>query len=193
MPGSRRKRKIIQQKFQELDRFFRERSSLPTIEEAFKKKPYSSGLKIISDNSEPGTVRYLERCNGFRIVSIKKTNAKDMPDEDIYCEALRLEALVLTHDKDFENYRRFDLRLSPGVVILPANMHGRSSPETYMPLRIALDHFINYMPHTIEKWLAKVVRYTRDGEIFTYSLPLRPHRNGSKPTTGHSRYIHQAL
>jgi predicted nuclease of predicted toxin-antitoxin system len=78
-------------------------------------------------------------------------------DEDIYAYARGERRVLLTHDPDFLDDRRFPLRLSPGVIVLPGGSGERSA------LIRALDWLLVIVGRDRELWTGTKVRITEDG------------------------------
>ena len=166
--------------------------ALPTLEQSLGEKNNTPRPRVIADNNVGLDITRHLRRNGFDAVSLRKTNAAHAADEHIFDEARRLGAIILTQDNDFKNPRRFDLRESPGVVILPVMSNISNTLKQSLALRLAVGHFINEMPQKAKEWRSKVVKYTRDGKIYTYTPPFTPTRHGyNSPTMTETRYFPQ--
>ncbi|MDP9127588.1 MAG: DUF5615 family PIN-like protein [Pseudomonadota bacterium] len=153
-------------------------ASLPTVSDAFAALGNDGRLRIVADfNLEPQIIKQLQ-ARDFIVACVAETKSHGAPDEEIYGMALRHRAMLFTHDRDFADFERFNLKVSPGVVILPQR------PDR------ALAHFFSQMPHRAEHWVSKVIEYEPEGTVVIYSLPLKPtRRHVDVPTVRWSGYL----
>lgn len=73
---------------------------------------------LVDHNVDEETATYL-RGEGWNVVTATEAGVSTHADEDIFAFALREDRILLTHDKDFLDDRRFPPHRNPGVVILP--------------------------------------------------------------------------
>jgi len=78
-------------------------------------------------------------------------------DESIYAHARSEKRVLLTHDPDFLDDRRFPPRLSPGVIILPGAEGKRSA------LMLALGRLLMIVGRHRELWTGTKAEITEDG------------------------------
>jgi predicted nuclease of predicted toxin-antitoxin system len=81
--------------------------------------------RLYADNNiEKEIVEYL-RQEEFDVAAVAEiTELRHQEDEFHYQKARQLDRYLLTHDDDFWDDRRFPLRESPGIIILPKNDGG---------------------------------------------------------------------
>jgi len=139
-------------------------------------------IAVADANVTPDTIAYLRNRN-IGIVDAKKTAERDEADEIIYRIVCRQEIIFITHDLDFLDHIRFDPARSPGVFILPTPK-GRGVPHTpakSLPLRNALDYFVEIAPQGPEFWRQTFHECGLDGSLRCYSPPFVTNRfNGSR-------------
>src|SRR5208282_6101837 len=118
-------------------------SRFPTFSEAvlsstnvFKKK-----ARLLVDESLGTGVNDLLRKSGWNTLDGREAGLVGHPDENWFAYALRDDRILLTHDEDFLNDRKFpfDSNRNPGVIVLPGACGGDS--VLLRGLRMAL-HFI---------------------------------------------------
>ncbi len=56
---------------------------------------------------------------GWNALFVEDAHLANHSDEDIFAYAWRSDRIILTHDGDFLDDRRFPLNRNPGVIILP--------------------------------------------------------------------------
>ncbi|PYK16622.1 MAG: hypothetical protein DME55_11825 [Verrucomicrobia bacterium] len=59
------------------------------------------------------------RASGWNTAYVTDVGLGGKPDEDIFAFAWRDDRIILTHDEDFLDDRRFPPHRNPGVIILP--------------------------------------------------------------------------
>ncbi len=91
-------------------------------------------------------------------------------DETIFAYAWRHRRILLTHDDDFWNDRKFPEHLNPGVVILPgANGDQKDMLNGLLWMTLL-------MRRNPEHWLKSKVRITRGGDVY---FKYRRNRTGA--------------
>jgi predicted nuclease of predicted toxin-antitoxin system len=99
--------------------------------------------RLYADNNiEREIIEYL-REEGFDVLSVgEDPQLRNEEDEFHYQKARQYDRYLLTHDDDYWDDRRFPLRQSPGVIILPENEDGEAK---YFPvlLRKIIDRDYN--------------------------------------------------
>jgi predicted nuclease of predicted toxin-antitoxin system len=83
--------------------------------------------RLYADNNiEKEIVEYLQ-TSGFDVIAVgADPKLRHQEDEFHYQKARQLNRYLLTHDDDFWDDKRFPLRQSPGVIIIPRNAGGMS-------------------------------------------------------------------
>jgi predicted nuclease of predicted toxin-antitoxin system len=127
--------------------------------------------RLYADNNiEKEIAHYLKEQAGFDVLTVcddPKLQHRD--DEFHYERARQLGRYLLTHDDDFWDDRRFPLRQSPGVIIIPKNEEGmtRLFPVLLRKI-IERDYNIDNGPRHLG---GTKVRMTWDGMTHKASLP----------------------
>ena len=82
--------------------------------------------RLYADNNvEREIIQYLREDAGFDVLAVgDDPKLQNREDEFHYQKACQLVRYLLTHDDDFWDDRRFPLRHSPGVIIIPKNEDG---------------------------------------------------------------------
>ena len=75
--------------------------------------------KFLVDENLGEEVTRLLRDDGWNVTDVFELNILGQPDENIFAVARKLDRILLTHDDDFLDDRRFPPRLNPGLVVLP--------------------------------------------------------------------------
>jgi hypothetical protein len=75
--------------------------------------------KFLVDENLGAEVTQLLRDAGWNAIDVFELNLEGHPDENIFAAARKQDRILLTHDDDFLDDRRFPPRLSPGMVVLP--------------------------------------------------------------------------
>jgi predicted nuclease of predicted toxin-antitoxin system len=93
---------------------------LPTkIESAEFLRKNKRRARFLVDESLGGEVAKLLRRAGWKAVFVGEVGLLGHPDEDILAYSYREDRILLTHDDDFLDDRRFPPHRNPGVVVLP--------------------------------------------------------------------------
>ncbi len=80
----------------------------------FKKR-----TRFLIDESLGAEVAIFLRDKGFSAVFVADVRLNGRSDEDVFSFAWREKRMLLTHDRDFLDDRRFPENRNPGVVVLP--------------------------------------------------------------------------
>jgi predicted nuclease of predicted toxin-antitoxin system len=80
----------------------------------FKKK----ARFLVDESAGSGLARAL-RERGWNAVAADEVGLRGYPDEDVFAHAWSEDRVILTHDEDFLDDRRFPFNRNPGVVVLP--------------------------------------------------------------------------
>jgi predicted nuclease of predicted toxin-antitoxin system len=113
---------------------------------------------LVDENMDGETAPFL-RSKGWNTKSISEAGLQGRPDEDVLGLAHREDRILLTHDDDFLDDRRFPPHRNPGVVVLPG-----ANGDTYALVRALLDLLAILAPYREFVRSAKVV-FRADGSI----------------------------
>lgn len=81
--------------------------------------------RLYADNNIESEIIEHLRQESFDVLAVgEDAQLRHHEDEFHYQKARQLDRYLLTHDDDFWDDRRFPLRQSPGVIILPKNEQG---------------------------------------------------------------------
>jgi predicted nuclease of predicted toxin-antitoxin system len=75
--------------------------------------------RFLVDESVGVGVSDLLRSSGWNVKYVAEAGLTGQGDEDVLAFALRDDRVLLTHDRDFLNNRRFPEHRNPGLVVLP--------------------------------------------------------------------------
>ena len=140
-------------------------------------KPGNKPVALADANLTPDTVRFVQK-QGIAVIDIKLTELAQESDKVLFAYARRNVLLLLTHDHDFLNTKRFDYSKSPGVVLLPTPKEAgiSYSPHDYEPLRLSLVHLTRTM-HNAAKYFGTLQEYGRDGRLIAHQPPTKLREN----------------
>jgi predicted nuclease of predicted toxin-antitoxin system len=125
--------------------------------------------RLYADNNiEKETVEYL-REERFDVLAVgDDQRLRRQEDEFHYDKARQLDRYLLTHDDDFWDDRRFPLRQSPGVIILPKNEEGMTKLFPVL-LRKIIERDYN-VDNGSRHLVGRKFRLTWDGMTYKASL-----------------------
>jgi predicted nuclease of predicted toxin-antitoxin system len=89
------------------------------------KKDRKKSRFMIDENVDKTAIAFLNNA-GFNVVSTDEVGLSGHSDEDILAYAKREDRVLLTHDPDFLDDRKFPPSRNPGIVILPG-AHGNTA------------------------------------------------------------------
>jgi predicted nuclease of predicted toxin-antitoxin system len=90
------------------------KQELSEVDRVFKKK-----ARFLVDESLGEEAANLLRDLGWNVAYAADVSLAGKDDETVYGFAWRAKRIILTHDKDFLDDRRFPPQSNPGVVVLP--------------------------------------------------------------------------
>jgi hypothetical protein len=94
--------------------------SLPSDEELQKvTRDLSSRARFLIDESLGIGVAELLREANWNVKFVDEVGLRGRSDEDVFAYAYREDRILLAHDVDFLNDRRFPPHRNPGVIVLP--------------------------------------------------------------------------
>jgi predicted nuclease of predicted toxin-antitoxin system len=127
---------------------------------------------LIDESLGPGTVEFFER-HRLNAVDVWRVGLNGRDDRAVLAFAWKHRRILLTHDEDFWDDRRFPEHRNPGLVILP----GANGDQTDMIS--GLWWMMLLMNRNPEQWRKQKVRITRDGEVY---IRRRDWRTGAMVT-----------
>ena len=140
--------------------------SFPTLTETDiqeARKDRKKARFLVDENMYGAVLKFLKQA-GFNAVGISNVGLSGHADEDILAFAKRDDRVVLTHDRDFLDDRRFPLSQNPGIVVLPG-AHGNSDA-----LLSAIRHVIRTVGVSRGLWTATRVVVSQDGVWSVYTF-----------------------
>ena len=115
--------------------------------------------RLLVDESLGPEVAHVLRSAGWNTKYVADVGLEGHSDEDVLAFAHRDDRVLLSHDTDFLDDRRFPPHRNPGVVILP----GGSGDEDV--LGAALGHALSVVGHLREVYRGAKVSVSSDGTI----------------------------
>ena len=135
----------------------------------FRKK-----ARLLVDESLGPTVAEVLRHAGWNAKFVDEVGLKGHDDSDVFAFAQHDDRILLTHDEDFLDDRRFPPHRNPGVVRLP----GAEGEEE--PLGRALAIMTSVVAPYRENWRGTKISISKDGTI---AITNRNHDTGAMETT----------
>ena len=114
--------------------------------------------KFLVDESLGREVTELLRRSGWNASDVFELEINGQSDESIFAAARRADRILLTHDRDFLNDRRFSPQLNPGLVVLPGGDGDRRAIVN------ALDELLAIIGETRELWRATKIEISAASE-----------------------------
>jgi hypothetical protein len=124
--------------------------------------------KFLVDENLGAEVTRLLRDDGWNATDVFELNIVGQPDENVFAVARKLDRILLTHDDDFLDDRRFPPRLNPGLVVLPgAEGNGHA-------LLSAIYRLLSIVGHLRELWRSTKIVIATDGTwtVMTFDQSL---------------------
>jgi predicted nuclease of predicted toxin-antitoxin system len=90
-------------------------------DEMFKafERDFKGKARFLVDESLGVEASHVIRASGWNVLYVDEAGLGGKSDEDVYAFAWREDRIILTHDKDFLNDRRFPFHRNPGVIVVP--------------------------------------------------------------------------
>lgn len=126
--------------------------------------------RLYADNNvEREITDYLKEDAGFDVLAVgEDPKLQHREDEFHYQKARQLGRYLLAHDDDFWDDRRFPLRHSPGVIIIPKNQHSMTKQFPVLLRKIVeIDYNIDNGPRHLG---GMKIRMTWDGMAYKAGL-----------------------
>ena len=117
---------------------------------------------LLDESLGSGTIEFFER-HRLNAVDVWQVGLNGRDDHAVLAFAWRHRRILLTHDEDFWDDRRFPEHRNPGLVILP----GANGDQTDMIS--GLWWMMLLMSRNPEQWRKQKIRITRDGEVYIHS------------------------
>jgi len=125
---------------------------------AFRRNSAKKARFQLDESIDP-VVADILRNRGFNVRSAGETGLTGHPDEDHLAAAKRENRILLTHDEDFLNNRRFPPSGNPGLVVLAG---GSGSTDA---LADSLQVVVSLVAPYREVWRGAKIKITQDGHI----------------------------
>ena len=133
----------------------------------------SKRSKFLTDESlGPGIIQFF-RWYRMNAITVWDVGLDGRSDETIFACAWKQRRILLTHDDDFWDDRRFPEHRNPGVVILP----GANGDQRDM--LIGLLWMMRLTRQGAEHWLKHKIRITRDINVY---IKYRSKKSGAMVT-----------
>lgn len=114
---------------------------------------------LIDESLGSGCIEFFQR-HRLNAVDVWQVGLVGRDDHAVFALAWKQRRILLTHDEDFWDDRRFPEHRNPGVVILPgANGNGEDMIR-------GLFFMMKLMNKNPDQWRKQKVRITRDAEIY---------------------------
>jgi predicted nuclease of predicted toxin-antitoxin system len=114
---------------------------------------------LIDESLGSGAIEFFE-YHHLNAVDVWEVGLNGRDDRVVFSFAWKQRRILLTHDEDFWDDRRFPEHRNPGIAILP----GANGDQTDM-IR-GLVWMMLLMNRSPEQWRKQKVRITRDGEVY---------------------------
>src|SRR6266566_9690670 len=99
----------------------------PTRAEASDHRKYRKKARFLVDESVDPAVAGLLTSIGWSAPHVTEVGLAGHSDEDVLAFAHREDRILLTHDPDFLNNRRFPHHRNPGLIVLPGSQGNRQT------------------------------------------------------------------
>ena len=117
---------------------------------------------LVDENLGFGTTELLRAAN-WNVKDVSEVELKGRPDESVLAYAYRNDRVLLTHDDDFLDNRKFPLKQNAGIIVLP----GASGPEN--TLVRALGGMLSIIGQFHKLYRQTKIRIAEDGTMtFTH-------------------------
>lgn len=113
---------------------------------------FAKRTRILIDENIPKEVADFLRGRGHNVTTVEEAGLAGHPDENVLGLAQKEDRLVLTHDDDFLDDRKFPPHRNPGVVVLP----GGNGDQDALALAL-LDYMTVFGPYRETTRNSKIV------------------------------------
>jgi predicted nuclease of predicted toxin-antitoxin system len=131
----------------------------PTAEESAAFRRGKRSRFLIDESLGSGTIQFFQHYR-LNAVDVWQVGLNGHDDREVFAFAWRHRRILLTHDEDFWDDRRFPEHRNPGLVILD----GANGDQTDM-IR-GLVWMMLLVSHNPQQWQKQKIRVTRDGEVY---------------------------
>jgi len=117
---------------------------------------------LVDESVGPGVTELLRRL-GWNVKDVSECDLAGHSDEDVLAFAFKDDRVLLTHDPDFLDNRRFPHHRHPGCIVLPG-AHGNDRA-----LLRALGDTLSVVGHARDLFRPSRIRITEDG-VWTVAI-----------------------
>src|SRR5437773_9475836 len=122
---------------------------------------------LLDENIDPA-VTTLIRDSGFNVLHVEEAGLRGQPDENVFALAAKEDRLLITHDSDFMDNRRFSPQQNPGLIVIPAAGGNR------VKILAALKAVMLMVSDHRDLWHRTKISIAEDGtwNVFTYETDV---------------------
>lgn len=118
------------------------------------------------------------RNEGWNVKDVSEVGLKGHSDEDIFAYAKREDRILLTHDEDFLDNKRYPLCRNPGVIVLPgADGNGSALSHAFGHIHIRYPGFYKDAKVSISKDGTIIIKHLTEAGIITSTFKIPKHGN----------------
>jgi predicted nuclease of predicted toxin-antitoxin system len=99
---------------------------------------YRGKCRFLVDESIGEAVAKILQTEGYNTKYVSNVGLVGRSDEDVFARAWKENRIVVTHDLDFLDDRRFPPNRNPGVILIRPGSSGNDSHGLFASLRLAL-------------------------------------------------------
>jgi hypothetical protein len=137
---------------------------LNEVEIKIMRREYSSKARFHLDEGMDPEIASVLKNRGFNVKTARELGLTGHPDDDHFATAYRKKSILLTHDEDFLDDRKFPPHRSPGVVVLPQGVDA-IIPGIWLVLTVIAPNR--------KIWKGTKVKITSDGYIRVWNYDER--------------------
>jgi predicted nuclease of predicted toxin-antitoxin system len=113
------------------------RLSVPSKEEKRAADQYRGRAKFLVDESLGETAAEILKDWGYNTKYVGEVELEGRCDEDVFAVAWNLKRVIITHDPDFLDDRKFPPHRNPGVIVIRPGSSGRDNHGLAISMRRA--------------------------------------------------------
>jgi predicted nuclease of predicted toxin-antitoxin system len=84
-------------------------------------------MRILADHCVPPSLVKSLQEKGIEVIHLKEIGLERLPDEAVFNFAIKNSLILFTFDHGFGDTSRFDIRNSPGVIIIYTEKMGKAT------------------------------------------------------------------